>query len=93
MSASKFDGHRLGPHRFFLFYNSAVGVGALFLALPFPTCTFSQMADSDDVKQANDDLSRLLRSSVFPGGVYPFPKRSVTHEMLGQAQPQNPEYK
>ena len=51
------------------------------------------MADSDDIKQANDDLSRLLRSSVFPGGVYPFPKRSVTHEMLGQAQPQNPEYK
>jgi hypothetical protein len=51
------------------------------------------MADSDEVKLANDDLSRLLRSSVFPGGVYAFPKRSVTHEMLGQAEPQNPEFK
>ena len=51
------------------------------------------MADSDDIKRANDDLSRLLRSSVFPGAVSGFPKRSVTHEMLSQADPANPEFK
>ena len=51
------------------------------------------MADGDDIKRANDDLSRLLRSSVFPGAVSGFPKRSVTHEMLSQADPANPEFK
>mmetsp|Transcript_26817 Transcript_26817/g.63328 ORF Transcript_26817/g.63328 Transcript_26817/m.63328 type:complete len:90 (-) Transcript_26817:219-488(-) len=51
------------------------------------------MADSDDIKRANDDLSRLLRASIFPGGVSKFPKKSVTHEMLSQAEPDNPEYK
>jgi hypothetical protein len=51
------------------------------------------MADSDDIKRANDDLSRLLRSSVFPGAISSFPKRSVTHEMLSQADPANPEFK
>ena len=53
----------------------------------------TEMADSEDIKRANEDLSRLLRSSVFPGGVYSFPKRSVTHEMLAQADPKNPEFK
>jgi hypothetical protein len=51
------------------------------------------MADSDEIQRANEDLSRLLRSSVFPGAVYPFPKRSVTHEILAQAEPENPEFK
>lgn len=51
------------------------------------------MADGDDIKRANDDLSRLLRSSVFPGAVSGFPKRSVTHEMLSEADPANPEFK
>ena len=51
------------------------------------------MADSEETKRANEDLSRLLRSSIFPGAVYPFPKRSVTHEVLAQADPQNPEFK
>ena len=51
------------------------------------------MADSDDIKKANEDLSRLLRASIFPGAVSSFPKRSVTQEMLAQAEPNNPEYK
>ena len=51
------------------------------------------MADSDDIKRANEDLSRLLRSSVVPGAVSGFPKRSVTHEMLAEADPSNLEYK
>ena len=51
------------------------------------------MADSDDIKKANEDLSRLLRASIFPGAVSSFPKRSVTQEMLAQAEPDNPEYK
>jgi len=51
------------------------------------------MTDSDDIKKANEDLSRLLRASIFPGAVSSFPKRSVTQEMLAQAEPNNPEYK
>eukprot|EP00277_Geminigera_cryophila_P010685 CAMPEP_0179449216 /NCGR_PEP_ID=MMETSP0799-20121207/33200_1 /TAXON_ID=46947 /ORGANISM="Geminigera cryophila, Strain CCMP2564" /LENGTH=86 /DNA_ID=CAMNT_0021242113 /DNA_START=15 /DNA_END=275 /DNA_ORIENTATION=+ len=51
------------------------------------------MADGDDIKRANEDLSRLLRSSVFPGAVSCFPKRSVTHQMLSEADPANPEFK
>jgi len=51
------------------------------------------MADGDDIKRANEDLSRLLRSSVFPGAVSGFPKRSVTHQMLSEADPANPEFK
>ena len=57
---------------------------------PFP---LPHMADSDDIKKANEDLSRLLRASIFPGAVSSFPKRSVTQEMLAQAEPDNPEYK
>jgi hypothetical protein len=51
------------------------------------------MADGDDIKRANEDLSRLLRASIFPGAVSSFPKRSVTHEMLAEADPTNPEFK
>ena len=51
------------------------------------------MADGQDIREANERLSRLLRSSVFPGAVHEFPKRSVTQEMLAQADPQNPEFK
>eukprot|EP00293_Proteomonas_sulcata_P002310 CAMPEP_0184328436 /NCGR_PEP_ID=MMETSP1049-20130417/143620_1 /TAXON_ID=77928 /ORGANISM="Proteomonas sulcata, Strain CCMP704" /LENGTH=87 /DNA_ID=CAMNT_0026650745 /DNA_START=651 /DNA_END=914 /DNA_ORIENTATION=- len=51
------------------------------------------MADSADIKKANEDLSRLLRASIFPGAVSNFPKRSVTHEMLSQAKPDDPEFK
>mmetsp|Transcript_3292 Transcript_3292/g.6739 ORF Transcript_3292/g.6739 Transcript_3292/m.6739 type:complete len:89 (+) Transcript_3292:142-408(+) len=51
------------------------------------------MADSDEIKRANEDLSRLLRSSIFPGAVSSFPKRSVTHSMLAEADPHNPEFK
>jgi len=51
------------------------------------------MADSDDIKKANEDLSRILRASIFPGAISSFPKRSVTQEMLAQAEPDNPEYK
>lgn len=45
------------------------------------------------IRKANEDLSRLLRASIFPGGVASFPKRSSTHEMLAQAEPDNPEFK
>ena len=62
-----------------------------FLDKPLPART--HMADGDDIKRANEDLSRLLRASVFPGAVSSFPKRSVTHEMLSQADPSNPEFK
>mmetsp|Transcript_1687 Transcript_1687/g.4026 ORF Transcript_1687/g.4026 Transcript_1687/m.4026 type:complete len:90 (+) Transcript_1687:42-311(+) len=51
------------------------------------------MADTAEIKKANEDLSRLLRASIFPGGVASFPKQSVTHAMLAQAEPDNPEYK
>mmetsp|Transcript_1351 Transcript_1351/g.3244 ORF Transcript_1351/g.3244 Transcript_1351/m.3244 type:complete len:87 (+) Transcript_1351:51-311(+) len=51
------------------------------------------MADSAEIKKANEDLSRLLRASIFPGGVASFPKRSITHEMLAQARPDDPEFK
>ena len=53
----------------------------------------AQMADSVDIKKANEDLSRLLRASIFPGAVSSFPKRSVTQQMLAEAEPDNPEYK
>eukprot|EP00960_Hanusia_phi_P022434 663788-Hanusia_phi.AAC.1 len=51
------------------------------------------MTDKDEVKRLNDDLSRLLRASVFPGAVSSFPKTSVTHEMLSQADPLNEEFR
>ncbi len=51
------------------------------------------MADNDEIKRANEDLSRLLRSSIFPGAVAKFPKKSVTHEFLAEADPDNPEFK
>lgn len=50
------------------------------------------MADEAEIHRANEDLSRLLRASIFPGAVSSFPKRSVTHEMLAEADPGNPEF-
>jgi hypothetical protein len=50
------------------------------------------MADEAEIRRANEDLSRLLRASIFPGAVSSFPKRSVTHEMLAEADPGNPEF-
>ena len=51
------------------------------------------MGDAAEIRRANDDLSRLLRASIFPGAVSSFPKRSVTHSMLAEAEPTNPEFK
>eukprot|EP00290_Baffinella_frigidus_P004109 CAMPEP_0180180406 /NCGR_PEP_ID=MMETSP0986-20121125/39567_1 /TAXON_ID=697907 /ORGANISM="non described non described, Strain CCMP2293" /LENGTH=86 /DNA_ID=CAMNT_0022133609 /DNA_START=167 /DNA_END=428 /DNA_ORIENTATION=+ len=51
------------------------------------------MADPQADLSANDDLSRLLRASIFPGAVSSFPKRSVTQTMLAEADPANPEFK
>ena len=50
------------------------------------------MADEAEIHRANEDLSGLLRASIFPGAVSSFPKRSVTHEMLAEADPGNPEF-
>ena len=47
-------------------------------------------AEAEDLLEK---LSWLQRSSLFPGSVSAFPKKSVTHQMLEECRPFNPEYR